>query len=268
MEHKHNTKIKPVMDTAARIDPQAPVMEFFKTIRTNIEFSSIDSKLRTISVTSSSQGEGKSSVLINLALSFAVIGRRVLIIDADLRRPSIHRSFTVSNRRGLTNALLAHDDCSNYVLTTAYENLTIMTSGPIPPNPAELLMSAAMEHLIESAREAYDMVFIDCPPAGIVTDAAIVATKVDGTIFVARSGFTDKRLLAQATDHLKQVQARVLGFIFNGVEQDSDDYYYQNYYYTEGTPRRKRGRLHSPASQDQSGIRKVLSPEIISERHD
>jgi len=268
MEHSHS-KSKPMPESVARIDPQSPVMEFFKTIRTNIEFSSIDNKLRTISVTSSSQGEGKSSVLINLALSFALIGRRVLIIDADLRRPSIHRSFAVSNRRGLTNALLAHDDCTNYVLSTPYENLTIMTSGPIPPNPAELLMSAAMEHLLESTRNAYDMVFIDCPPVGIVTDAAIVATKVDGTLFVARSGFTDKRLLAQATDHLKQVQARVLGFIFNGVEQDSDDYYYQNYYYTEGEPRKKRNRLHAPAEQhNQAGVRKVMNPEIISDRHD
>lgn len=267
MEHNH-TKPKPIQDNVARIDPQAPVMEFFKTIRTNIEFSSIDSKLRTISITSSSQGEGKSSVLVNLALSFALIGRRVLIIDADLRRPSIHRSFSVSNRRGLTNALLGHDDCKNYVLTTPYENLTIMTSGPIPPNPAELLMSEAMAHLIESARAEYDMVFIDCPPAGIVTDAAIVATKVDGTIFVARSGFTDKRLLSQATDHLKQVQAHVLGFIFNGVEQDSDDYYYQNYYYAEGTARKKRGRLRSPANNDQKGIRKVVGPEVLGDLHD
>lgn len=268
MERNHK-KSKPLLETVARIDPQSQVMEFFKTIRTNIEFSSIDSKLRTISVTSSSQGEGKSSVLINLALSFALIGRRVLIIDADLRRPSIHRSFAVSNRRGLTNALLAHDDCANYVLATPYENLTIMTSGPIPPNPAELLMSAAMEHLLASARDSYDMVFIDCPPAGIVTDAAIVATKVDGTLFIARSGFTDKRLLTQATDHLKQVQARVLGFIFNGVEQDSDDYYYQNYYYTEGEPRKKRNRLHAPADQHAAaGVRKVLNPEINSEWHD
>jgi capsular exopolysaccharide synthesis family protein len=202
-------------------------------------------------------------------LSFALIGRRVLIIDADLRRPSIHRSFAVSNRRGLTNALLAHDDCANYVLTTPYENLTIMTSGPIPPNPAELLMSAAMEHLLESARAGYDMVFVDCPPAGIVTDAAIVATKVDGTLFITRSGFTDKRLLAPATGHLKQVQARVLGFIFNGVEQDSDDYYYQHYYYTEGEPHQKRNRRHQPGNQhSQAGVRKVISPELNGERHD
>ena len=251
-------KRKIVAEPVVRVDPASPLMEYFKTIRTNIEFSSIDNKLRTVNITSSNQGEGKSLVLVNLALSFAQIGRKVLIIDADLRRPSIHRYFGISNRHGLTNALLGRDELGANVMPANFENLSILTSGPIPPNPAELLMSETMTHLIEKVREMYDMVFIDCPPAGIITDAAIVATKVDGTLFVARSGVADKRLVKQAVEHLKHVNARVLGFVFNGIEQDTDDYYYHQYYYSAGSNR--KGKNSRSSRKNSSGLVRKVDP--------
>ncbi len=260
---KKVSRTRVVSEPASQIDPNSSVMEFFKTIRTNIEFSSIDHKLRAVNITSSTQGEGKSMVLINLALSFAQIGRSVLIIDADLRRPSIHRSFGISNRRGLTSTLLGDETLSDNTHATAYPNLSILTAGPIPPNPAELLMSEAMTALIEEAKGLYDMVFIDCPPAGIITDAAIVATKVDGTLFVARSGVADKRLVKHAVDHLEHVQARVLGFVFNGVESETDGYYYQQYYYTQ-EPQETRRRT----SQRRPVVRKPESQVSLLDRYD
>lgn len=235
-------------DIFTNIDQMSPATESYKMIRTNIEFSAIDSNLRTINITSSGQGEGKSTVLANLAMSFAQIGRRVLLIDADLRRPHLQRLFGLSNRRGLTNALISHELLSSFFLPTQMENLSVLTSGPIPPNPAELIMSESMAKLLETAKVDYDMIFIDCPPVGIITDAAIMATKVDGTIFVVRAGDTDKRLLKRAAEHLAQVDAHVLGYIFNGVDQKSDEYYYQRQYYMETQPKQSRFKKNKKGS--------------------
>ncbi len=221
-------------DLITHQDPMSQVSECFKIARTNIEFSALGEKLKTIVVTSSNQSEGKSLTIANLAIAYAQIGRRVLLIDADLRRPTQHRLFGLSNRRGLTNALLADGDISSLAQPTQTENLALLTSGPTPPNPAELLMNVSLEKVIAAACEQYDLVLIDCAPVGIVTDAAIVATRVDGVLFVVRAGGVNKNQLKRAATLLNQVKAHVLGYVMNGINETSDDYYYYYYYYHQG----------------------------------
>lgn len=213
-------------DLLAHLDPVSHVSESIKIIRTNIEFSSIDKPLKTIAVTSTSQSEGKTSVICNLAITYAQVGRRVLLIDSDLRRPMIHRLFGVSNRRGLTNALVSGRDYKEFVQETLTENLQILTAGPIPPNPAEILMTTAFSHFIEIVKQDYDMVFFDAPPIAVVTDAAIISTKVDGIVYIVKTGEVDRKQLQHAAALLKQVKANVIGYVLNGVKEDSENYYY------------------------------------------
>ena len=233
-------------DLVTHHDPLSQISEAFKITRTNIEFSSIDRELKTIAITSSNQAEGKTIAIANLAITYAQIGRKVLLIDSDLRRPAVHRLFGLTNRRGLTNVLLSGLPMQDFIQPTLTNNLTVLTSGPVPPNPAELLMSAAMARLIDAARQEYDLVLFDCPPVGAVTDAAIIATKVDGTLYVVRAGKVNRKQLQRASALLKQVKAHVLGYILNGITQDTDDYYYyyyQQYYYTsDGTSKASRPR--------------------------
>lgn len=221
-------------------DPLSIASEAFKIARTNIEFSSIDQKLKTIIITSSNQSEGKSTTLTNLAISYAQIGRRILLVDADMRRPSIHKLFGIANRRGLTNALLNHNELDSIVVQTKTAGLDVLTSGPIPPNPAELLMSDSMTTLIEQAKNSYDLIMFDCAPVGAVTDAAIMSTKTDAVLFVVKAGHTDRHQLKRAASLLHQVNARVLGYILTGISRkNNDSYYYYAKSYSEGSEGRK-----------------------------
>ncbi len=229
-------------DLVTHHDQLSAVSEAFKIARTNIEFSSIDSRIRSLMVTSSTQTEGKTVTLSNLAITYAQMGRKVLLVDADLRRPAVHRYFGYANRRGLTNVLIGAGHFSEYILPTLTENLSILPAGPIPPNPADLLMSQTFADLIDELEKEFDLILIDCPPVGAVTDAAIVSTKVDATIFVVRAGQTNKNMLKRATALLEQVNARVLGFVMNGVSEESDDYYYYYYqYYYQADPASEAG---------------------------
>ncbi len=223
--------------------PRSPVAESFRVTRTNIEFSSVDKEIRTMVITSSTKGEGKTTTASNLAVTFAQLGRRVLLVDTDFRRPMIHRVFGVDNRTGLTTTLLKHGNPLEYVRTTAVPGLSVLTSGPIPPNPAELLMTGTMKDFIDHVRTQFDHVLFDTPPVTIVTDAAIMATKVDGTILVVRSGAVDRRLLKRCKELLDQVKANLLGVVVNGINRENEAYYYQYYYYSyygEGQPTSKR----------------------------
>jgi len=258
MEKSH-IQIDP--DLLVHHDPLSKIAEAYKIARTNVEFTMLDKKLKTITVTSSQQGEGKTITLSNLAISYAQAGRRILLIDADLRRPSVHRRFGLPNRQGLTTAIVRGSDPEAFIQDSKIPNLFIMTSGPIPPNPAEMLMSETMWRLIETLKSHYDMIFIDASPVGVVTDAAIVATKVDGVIFVVRAGEIKKAQLTRATDLLKKVNAHILGFILNGASRQTDDYYayyYNAYYYSgESQPvdakRAKKRRKSAAAHLDHAG---------------
>lgn len=253
MEKKNPNPIQYSADLITHHDQLSAVSEAFKITRTNIEFSAVDRKIHSLMVTSSSQTEGKSVTIANLAIAYAQMGRRVLLLDADLRRPAIHRYFGYVNRRGLTNVLIGAGHYSEYILPTLTDNLSILPTGPIPPNPADLLMSQTMSDLLEALTAEYDLVLVDCPPVGVVTDAAIIATKVDGTMFVVRAGATKKAQLKRAASLLAQVNARVLGFVMIGVSKESEDYYY---YYAEdnssGMSRKRSRRKVTPAHRNRT----------------
>ncbi|MFH7818880.1 CpsD/CapB family tyrosine-protein kinase [Neobacillus thermocopriae] len=207
-------------------NPKSPVSEQFRTIRTNIQFSFIDKELRTLMITSSGPGEGKSTIAANMAVVFAQQGRRVLLVDADMRKPTVHYTFNQLNTYGLTSVLARQMTLEKAVKETDEKDLFLLTSGPIPPNPAELLSSMAMERFFREAQEQFDMIVFDTPPLMAVTDAQILANKCDGTILVVSSGKTDKDQLVKAKDLLDSVQSKLLGTVLNNKEIKNTQYYY------------------------------------------
>ncbi len=215
-------------------NPKSPVSEAFRTLRTNIQFSSIDKPVHSLVVTSSGPGEGKSTVSINIAITMAQAEKKVLLIDCDLRKPSLYKTFAVSRFNGLTNILVEDVDYTK-VLYEAEEikGLHVIGSGPIPPNPAELLGSNKMKAFIQKMKEIYDVVILDAPPIGLVTDSAILSTIVDGTIFVCAVGEADINAAKRAKELLDKVKANILGVVLNKVPINQGGYYryhYSQYY--------------------------------------
>ena len=210
-------------------NPKSPVSESYRTLRTNIQFASVDEQLNTIMVTSTGPSEGKSTTIANLAIVTAQGEKRTLLVDADLRKPTVHHSFELQNRKGLTTFLAGQDQLKDIVQETAMPNLHVVTSGPIPPNPAELLASKAMERFIAEAASTYEQVLFDSPPVIAVTDAQILASKLDGVILVVDSGNTNKDVAVKAKTLLTNVKARLLGVVLNNKKMQGDSYYY--YYY-------------------------------------
>lgn len=209
------------------VDPSSPVSEQYRTIRTNIQFaSSVDHKLQTIVVTSSGPSEGKSTTSANLAVVFAKSGQKVLLVDADMRKPTVFKTFQLTNEVGLSTVLSTSTSIDKAAQKTSIENLSVLTSGPKPPNPSELLGSMRMDQVIKEARNLYDIVIFDMPPIVAVTDAQIMASKVDGTLLVVRENVTKKESVTKARELLQLVNARVLGVVYNGAEQSKDQGYY------------------------------------------
>jgi protein-tyrosine kinase len=208
------------------LDPKSPVSEAFRTLRTNIQFSCIDSQIKTMMVTSTGPSEGKSTVTANLAVVLAQSGKKTLLVDTDLRKPTVHRTFRLLNRDGLTNALTSQNDFKQYVKESEIENLDIITTGPIPPNPSELLGSMAMARFINEVSAIYDRVVFDTPPVIAVTDAQILATQVDGVFLVVNSGKTNRDMALKAKTLLCNVKANILGCVLNNRELEGENYYY------------------------------------------
>jgi protein-tyrosine kinase len=206
--------------------PRAAISEQYRTIRTNIQFSSVDESIQTIMVTSSGPEEGKSTTVANLAVVFAQTGKKVLLIDADLRKPTVHYTFQVDNLSGLTNVLTKQSTMEEAVNETKVENLFVLTSGPIPPNPAELLGSKAMDELLVSSLETYDIVIFDTPPVLAVTDAQILANKCDGTILVVNSGKTEIEPAVKSKELLLSSKGKLLGVVLNQKNANDSQYYY------------------------------------------
>jgi capsular exopolysaccharide synthesis family protein len=223
--------IDPARKLIASLDPKSPISEQYRTIRTNIQYSSIDNEMHTLMVTSSGPGEGKSTSAANLAVVFAQLGKKVLLVDADLRKPTAHRTFGVNNLFGFTTVLTKQATLGKTVIETEEKDLFILTSGPVPPNPAELLSSKSMEQFIEEAKEIFDYVIFDTPPLLAVADPQIIANKVDGSIFVVSSGKTEIELAKKAKELLENAQSKLLGVVLNNKEMKSNDYYY--YYGTK-----------------------------------
>lgn len=220
-------------------NPKSPIAEAYRGIRTSIEFSNLDKNLQVITVTSSMQNEGKSTVLANLAVSFANLDKKVLIMEGDLRNPSVHRMFNISNIKGLTDILLQNKVFADCVHCTDVKNLHVLTCGAIPPNPSEMLSSKKIRDFIKSLREYYDYIFIDAPPIGIVTDAGIISTYTDGCIFVVGAGDADIEMAKVSKERLEKVGANILGVVLNKFESSGASGYY-NYYYEQETKARGR----------------------------
>lgn len=215
----------------AKKDPKSPITEQYRTIRTNIQYASVDQAIRSIVVTSSGPMEGKSTTTANLAVVFAQQGKKTLLIDADLRKPTAHYTFQLPNTVGLTSVLTKQAELMDAVHMTDVENLFVLTSGPIPPNPAELLASVSMEYLLKEAYNLYDFILFDTPPVLTVTDAQVLANLADGSILVTSSGTTDRDGAIKAKEILTSAQAKLLGAVLNNKKADKDTHYY--YYYAE-----------------------------------
>lgn len=210
-------------------NPKAPVVEAFRTLRTNLTYAAVDRTFKTLLVTSPTPGDGKSTVTANLAVVMAQTGKKVLVIDADLRKPVMHHIFSVNNLRGLTNILVQGESVSEVAHQVSVSGLYFVSSGPIPPNPSELLTSKRMAKLLEEVQEDYDIVLVDSPPMIAVTDSAILATRVDGVMMVVKAGVTRIDLVNDAIDQLKKASANFMGVVLNQVRVPSHDY--QCYYY-------------------------------------
>jgi capsular exopolysaccharide synthesis family protein len=207
--------------------PKSPVAEQYRTIRTNIQFSTVDEEISSMIVTSAGPGEGKSTTAANLAVVFAQQGKKVLLVDADLRKPTAHYTFKVDNHVGLTNILTRQSTINEAVKRTSQDFLSLLTSGPIPPNPAELMASKTMRQFIADAKRDYDIVLFDSPPVLAVADAQILSNSVDGVVLVVSSGKTELESAKKAKELLEQAQAKILGTVLNNKKvQDSHYYYY------------------------------------------
>lgn len=211
-------------------NPRSPVAEAYRALRTNLEFSGLDKPLRSMVITSASPDEGKSTTLANLAVTVAQAGKRVILVDCDLRRPSLHQIFNVRNNVGITDLMRDESLMANPPLQdTPIPTLKLLTSGQLPPNPAELLGSRRMGEIITCLLGQADVVLFDTPPIIAVTDAALLSSKVDGVVLVIGAGKTRREHARKAKALLDKVNARLVGTVLNNVKLDST----MQYYYSE-----------------------------------
>lgn len=207
-------------------DPTSPVSEAYRTLRTNLSFYSLDNPLRSLVVASSAIGADKGAVVANLAVTMAQSGRKILLVDCDLRRPFLHTYFDLSNENGLTNMIL-NDTEEPPLQQTSIENLWLLASGPTPPNPADLLGSKKVDHLISSLTEQFDFILFNAPPVIAVTDATILGAKVDGVLLVITAGKTRRDHAEKAKEMLEKAHVRIVGVALTNAPKDSSlgDYY-------------------------------------------
>ena len=213
-------------------NPRSLASEAYRTIRTGILLSQAGEPPRTLLVTSAQSSEGKTTSSVNLAASLASAGGRVVLVDADLRRPSVHKYFNLdSNLPGLVDVITGQRPAASVVIKDVIKRVNVIPSGRTPPNPAELLGSLEMAHLIDWLSAEYDYVVIDSPPILPVTDSVVLSRYVDGVVLVVKGAMTPRKVLRDARRRLDGVGARILGAILNDVDITSGDYYYYNRYY-------------------------------------
>jgi capsular exopolysaccharide synthesis family protein len=230
-ELKHNNrKGEDALGVYVAKNPRSPVAEAFRSLRTNLEYSSVDDPVKTVLVTSSGESEGKSTVAANLAIVEAQSGKAVVIIDADMRRPKVHVQFNKPNRMGLSDVVTGKLGLDDVIKTyDQVENLSIITCGTIPPNPAELLGSERMSQTLKDLKKRFDIIIIDTPPM-IVSDAQILSSKVDGLVYVIIPGQTRAITARRPLEELRRIEAKVLGVVANKIPRNRD-YYYGGYNY-------------------------------------
>lgn len=214
----------------ALLDPRSPITEAYRMLRTNLYFSGIDTKNQIIEVTSSDQAEGKTTTTINLALTLAQDGKKVLLIDCDLRKPRVHRYFYVDNHMGLTNLIVeGYEHTDIYYESDDLPSLHLVASGPLPPNPSEILGSKKMADYLNSLRSMYDYIIVDTPPVGRVTDGVVLAPVVDGVLLTVASGQSQAQITKRAKGLLDQVGANILGVVLTKVSKKNSGYGYEAY---------------------------------------
>ncbi|WP_164667652.1 CpsD/CapB family tyrosine-protein kinase [Virgibacillus doumboii] len=217
---------KKIRNLITNIDPRSPISEQYRTVRTNLQFASVDDELKSIMVTSSGPSEGKSMSTANLAVVYAQQGKKVLLIDADLRKPTVHYTFRLDNLRGLTNVLVGEISTGDAISVTEIDKLDVVSCGPIPPNPSELLASKKMKQFLNDVSQLYDKVLFDTPPVLAVADAQVLANICDGLILVVRSKRTEMEAAKKAKESLDPAGAKILGILLNDREQKDSQYYY------------------------------------------
>lgn len=210
-------------------DPKSPISEAFRSLRTNVHYTNIDKEIKIIQVTSSLQSEGKSTIAANYAVTLVQSGKKVLIIDCDLRRPNLHRIFNLPNSNGLINLLIKETTLEQSIKSTEVKDLYAIVSGPIPPNPSEMLESNRMKELIKNIKDHFDVIIIDSPPVIPVTDAMIISNLVDGTLVTVALGETEREVYKRTIESLENVGANILGTIINKVSSSAR--YYASYGY-------------------------------------
>lgn len=232
MAKRVKTKSEGGVGLAAWEEPKSAAAEAYRALRTNLQFASPDKPIHTILATSTSPDDGKSTTIANLAVTFAASGSPTILVDADLRRPHLHRIFGLSNDVGLTTFISSMAKPEGGQPTdlplqeTAVPNLLVLTSGPVPPNPAEMLASHKMAEVLAMLRARADYVLIDTPPIIAVTDAAVLAPRVDGVFIVINAGKTKRDLAVKARDVLQKVNANILGVVLNNAKIDKSAYEY------------------------------------------
>jgi capsular exopolysaccharide synthesis family protein len=224
-------------------NPLSPIVEGFRLLRANLQFSSVDKSVHTLMVTSPGPTEGKSVTLANLAVVMAQSGLSVIAVDADLRRPTLHEIFSLPNKRGLSDAILqSNPPVSEHLQATEVENLWVLASGPLPPNPAELLGSERMGAIIEELKGQVDVVLLDSPPSLVVADAVILSTRVDGVLLVNDVGRTRRSEARQGVEEFRRMQANLLGVVLNRFSRRRGGYYHYYYEGEDGQREKRRWR--------------------------
>lgn len=214
------------MNLITLTDPRSPISEAYRTLRTNLSFYSLDEPLRSLVVTSPAKAEGKSTTVANLAVTMAQSGRKTILVDCDLRRPSLHTMFDLRSEPGLTNMVL-EDDVEPVLQETSVDDLWLLASGPKPPNPADLLGSNKIDQVIKRLLGMADIVLFDAPPVIAVTDAAVLGAKVDGVLLVISAGQTRRDHAERAKELLEKAKVRIVGATLTNAPKDSSlgDYY-------------------------------------------
>ena len=218
--------------------PKSPIAEAYRTLRTNIQYAKVDGELKVLLFTSAGPGEGKSTVAANTAVALAQAGHRVILMDCDLRKPVQHHIFGL-NKKGLTNCLVGESPAIELLQDTEVTNLRVLTSGPVPPNPAELLGSSRMGIALDTLKEAADFVLLDSPPTIAVTDACVLSRRADGVILVLDADTVRPDMAQKAKELLENAQANILGAILNRAEIESEHSYYY-YYYGHGDKEKEK----------------------------
>jgi capsular exopolysaccharide synthesis family protein len=211
-------------------EPKSAVAEAYRTIRTNLQFANLDQAKKSIMVTSAGPGEGKSTTVANLGVTMATSGTRTLLVDSDLRRPVLHKLFNLPNTKGLTTLLTEKAPPQDALAPTRLPNLFVVPSGPLPPNPAEVLSSRGMAEFAELVKKDFDLVLYDSPPIISLSDALILSSCVEAVILVVKCGLFPHELIRQAKAQLEGVKANLVGTVLNSVNFKRDGYYYRYYY--------------------------------------